>query len=235
MRKLRWLYQALAMPCPQIKQNDTLMRYGYQFWKNNRVIKKTVEVYNKNSGTLLWKDENKKLNIAQRRTLMWNGELFSFNTDSIYCLNPYTGKTRWSIAPIRNSIPIGWSLDNVILKEGKIYFLNEGHFVEVDANTGNISYDSPEIFSPQSNSGLTYFEGIFYWTCAEKGYSQIFGIRASDHKLVLKMKSPNAGKPPYFNDTNFVNNGLKIDPQTRLAYTADGFFGYCFRIPVSYP
>lgn len=216
-------------------ENDTLMRYGALFWKDNWVTKSTVEVYNKKSGLLLWNDENKKLNVSQRRTIMFGNRLISCNVDSIYCLDPHTGKTIWSIPPIRSTIPIGWSLGNVIIHDGKLCFLNEGHFVEINANTGQIIYDSPEIFSPQSNSGMTYFEGILYWTCVEKGYSQIFGFRVSDHKLVLKMKSPNAGKPPYYNDTNFVNNGLKIDPETRLAYTADGFFGYCFRIPVSYP
>ena len=67
-----------------------------------------------------------------------------------------------------------------------------------------------------------------------RGESKIFGMRLSDRKLVLSMNSPNFGKEPYLYDTNYYYNGLVIDPSTRLAYTADGFFAQCFRIPDKY-
>lgn len=109
-------YKEVSLSIPSFfvaGQNDTLMRYGYLFWKNHFEADRSVEMYNKKSGELLWKFDNKKLNVTQRRTVRYNGNLISFNTDSIYCLDPYTGRTIWSIPPIRSTIPIGWSLGNV--------------------------------------------------------------------------------------------------------------------------
>lgn len=217
------------------EQQDTLKRYFYFLWKDHFDADNMIEVLNSKDNSLVWKNIPSKGGAPQRNTLNHQGRLISINNDSIYCLEPYTGKNIWSKGPIHSGIPLGWGVRGPHLIGNSIYLLDQGHFVEIDAGIGNTIYESPVIYATGSNSEMTYFEGVFYWTCAQAGYSQIFGLRASDHKLVLKMKRPNAGKAPYYNDTNFDWNGLHIDPETRLGYTADGFFAQCFRIPVSYP
>lgn len=116
----------------------------------------------------------------------------------------------------------------------KIYILEDGNLLIIDPEIGIIEYNSGQMFSDGANSNMTYFEGVLYWTAIDKGYSWIYGFRLSDKKLVLKMRSPNAGKPPYYNDAIFDRRGISIDPETRLGYTHDGFFAQCYMIPEKY-
>jgi|GEM_PF-1999951 len=205
------------------------------------VIKSQIEYERKIDAYLLkgeikelkWTSDKSSKGCYEASTVIYNDQ-FIILSDSIYSMDPYTSKINWS-KPVTTGLD-GWAISNTkyIFKDNKIYVLNQGHFIEINADNGLISYDSGELFFQQSNSALTYFDGIFYWTAAQGGISWIFGLRASDKKVVLKMKSPNQGKAPYYNDTNYDWNGLQIDPEARLGYTADGFFAQCFRIPESY-
>ncbi|HQW12544.1 MAG TPA: hypothetical protein PLP06_10385 [Saprospiraceae bacterium] len=182
----------------------------------------------------LWIDSNFVTTTLQENLIQYKGATIAASTRAINYLEPVSGLVIWSTPPIARASWPTWLASNVFLEDEKLCFLDRGHFVELDANTGSILYDSPELHFPTSNSMMSYFDGVFYWTAASGGYSWIYGLRYSDKKLVLKMRSPNDGKAPYYSDPNFAINGLHIDPKTRLAYTADGFFAQCYRIPEKY-
>lgn len=213
--------------------NDTLLIYSSVFDLKNMPFDHKEEVIRKSTGELVFVDSsNYYLTTSQLDIINYHDDII-YNTGwDLKRVNTDSWNIVWRAPPI--SSRDSWLTPNLILLDDRICFVDQGHYVEVDARTGVILYDSPEIYSPQSASEVTYFDGIFYWTAAADGYSWIFGLRASDHKVVLKMKSPNFGKAPYYNDTNYSTNGVVIDPETRLFYTADGFFAQCFRIPLSY-
>ncbi len=232
-------YDKISLSAPAsfvTNMNDTLLRYGYVLWKGNMGDVKT-EILNKKDNSFMWGYNRAKGVTLDRNTLKYKGNMISVEQDSIYCIEPYSGKTIWNKAPIHSQKPIGWASRNALLVGSTISLLDQGYYVEISAENGNISYESPILYAAQSNSQMTYFEGVFYWTAIgadNDAYSYLYGLRASDKKVVLKMKSPNAGKAPYYNDTNFDWNGLQIDTETRLGYTSDGFFAMCFKIPESY-
>ncbi len=228
-------YDEISIQVPSLcigRNNDSILIYNYWRWKGIHADKPFNDAKIINQDKLLWQKEAYKISTVQANTISYNGKTVGVTPDSIYYVDPLTYETIWSLAPIHKSEPNLWSIKNIILLDSKLYFLGNGHFVVLDANSGAVLYDSPkELSFPTSNSKLTYFDGVFYWTGLEGSKSWIFGLRASDKKVVLKMLSPNQGKPPYYNDTNYDKRGLSIDPETRLAYTHDGFFAQCFRIP----
>ena len=223
---------SIGAPCFMTLTNgDIIANYSYLFWKGNQaeVISK---VENYKTKQVLWTNNSGWINSFQENIITYHDNVISNGNWGLNCLNPYTGDTIWTTpVPVGDRDPRGWGGKNLLLVGNTVSELTQGHFTMFNADNGSVIYDSPLIFSPQSNSELTYFDGVYYWTAAQGGYSWIFGLRASDYKVVLKMKSPNLGKPPYYNDPNYDWNGLNIDPETRLAYTADGFFAQCFRIP----
>jgi len=213
-------------------KNDTILIYSTIFNKGNGNIISEVTAYNsKDKINPIWTSNLYNRNGHKGVTTVYKDGLIILS-DSIINIDPYTAHVNW--AKKVDSQLTGWAARNNIVIDNKMYVLNQGHFVEINLNNGTIDYLSSQLFFQQSNSDLSYFDGVFYWTAAQGGISWIFGLRSSDHKLVLKMRSPNYGKPPYYNDPNYDWNGLQIDPETRLGYTADGFFAQCFRIPESY-
>lgn len=228
-------YEQISIASPSYYTNpnyDTILNYSFFLWKNSWAEDYTDSKLLTNND-LIWTKNKKKLSTWQRNMISYGKSLISIISDTIYSFNPYNGNFIWKKGGIHSGYA-GWAVKGAHLLNRTISLLDQGHYVEIDAQTGATLYDSPEIFTPQSNSEMTYFEGIFYWTAAHKGYSWIYGLRASDHKVVLKMKSPNQGKAPYFDDPNYDWNGLQIDPETRLGYTADGFYAQCFKIPLIY-
>ena len=80
------------------------------------------------------------------------------------------------------------------------------------------------------DSNISYYNGVVYWSTNDQAYSWIYGIRISDRKLVVRMRSPNWNKPPYYDDAIFDRRGLVIDPESGLGYTHDGFFAQCYKL-----
>ena len=186
---------------------------------------------NKSTKETLWTKTNQKQGYSE--FINYNNTMICSGGDSLYCLKPLTGEKVWATPYIFTRDWKGWVPKNMLLVGDKLTLLDQGHYVEINAKNGNILYDSPELFLAQTNSKINYFEGVFYWTAAgTDAYSYLFGLRASDKKMVVKMKSPNAAK--FNNETNFDWNGIQIDPETRLGYTTDGFYAMCFKIPENY-
>lgn len=228
-------YQKILIDGPSYfvtNEGDTLLTYGYTYLIDFMNARHKGEVIRKSDGKVLFTDSiTYKFSPYQHDLLNYQGKMIVIGSSFIYCIDPSDWSVKWSTPYISSRRYPGWLMSNSYILDNRICFLDQGHYVEIDAETGAILYDSPELFGEQSDSRITYFDGIFYWTAEHKGYSKIFGLRAGDHKLVLLMKSPNTGKPPYYTDTNYHTDGVVIDPATRLLYTADGFFAQCFKIP----
>jgi len=182
--------------------------------------------------TKLWESDNPKLGFGEVGSVAYNN--FHINIGkTIRAVNTYTGEIVWE-QPNNVKGSDWYTIVEPVLIDNKIYLTSSGRFYVVNADNGVVEYESDVIYSSSTESKLTYFEGVIYWTASDGGASKLYGMRLSDRKLVLRMSSPNYGKKPYYNDTNYDKNGLIIDTATRLAYTADGFFAQCFKIPENF-
>jgi len=214
-------------------KNDSFLVYYKYFTKGHGNGSWLTEVFlSKNeTKTKVWEStENSMTCYGDGRMY---GDYFIQVSTPITAINIYTGDVVWQKY---NNIAAGKFRDitNGIFTGNKLNLISLGRFYIINADDGKVEYESDVIYSSSTESKLTYFDGVIYWTASDGGASKLYGMRLSDRKLVLRMSSPNYGKKPYYNDTNYDKNGLIIDTATRLAYTADGFFAQCFKIPENF-
>ena len=214
--------------------SDSILVYNNIYSQGHGVgtIKVKAYILKNNKRSLLWESDNPRSLFGGLGNTVYNNVAINLN-NPVYAVDIYTGKIVWEKP--NNVKGSDWlTIVRPLIIEGKLYTISSGRFYVINPNDGTVEYESDEIYGSYTESNLCYFDGVIYWTAGYKGESKIFGMRLSDRKLVLSMNSPNFGKEPYLYDTNYYYNGLVIDPSTRLAYTADGFFAQCFRIPDKY-
>lgn len=180
---------------------------------------------------LLWKKDSIYI-WTQNHTAVYKNNVISLSSYGLISYDPFSSKILWTVETPPNKDK--WLIKNIIILGNKIYLLDHERLLEIDADSGNVLYESKDLFSSQSNSGLTYFDGVLYWTGSENYHSYIFGLRVDDKKMVVKMRSPNLGKGYFCSLPGFGDRGIQIEEKTRLLYTNDGFFAQCFRIPNKY-
>ena len=216
------------------QSGDSLLNYERLLSKIEGESITEIETYKLTNGvkTLIWRSNDSKACIGTIGTCLYQ-DISVGISNPIYAIDVYTGKIVWE-QPNNVKGSDWYTIVEPVLIDNKIYLTSSGRFYVVNADNGVVEYESDVIYSSSTESKLTYFEGVIYWTASDGGASKLYGMRLSDRKLVLRMSSPNYGKKPYYNDTNYDKNGLIIDTATRLAYTADGFFAQCFKIPENF-
>jgi len=222
-------------PTLVVTQNgDSLLNYKRLLSKIEGESINEIETFRLSNGdkSLIWQSNDRKAFIGTIGTCLYQ-DISVGISNPIYAIDVYTGEIVWE-QPNNVKGSDWYTIVEPVLIDNKIYLTSSGRFYVVNADNGVVEYESDIIYSSSTESKLTYFDGVIYWTASDGGASKLYGMRLSDRKLVLRMSSPNYGKKPYYNDTNYDKNGLIIDTATRLAYTADGFFAQCFKIPENF-
>ena len=174
-------------------------------------------------------EENPEILYQKINVIAYRDNLIATTRDSIYCIEPLRNKKIW-VRPskkIDNAYPV--YATNKILIDNKIIQISDGHYTEINAENGDM-YVGEKLADGGIDSELSYYNGVVYWGTNDQAYSWIYGVRMSDRKLVIRMRSPNWGKPPYYNDAIFNRRGLVIDSVAGRGYTHDGFFAQCFKL-----
>lgn len=190
-------------------------------------------LYNMADDTMVWyiKNFNPHGELHSGGPVIYKDRAYIVSKDSIHCIDIATGKRIWSHDDF-NSLFGGYGfhahLIDLEIVDGRLYFIDGAGFTCIDAITGKVIYNRDEDDYGDDNSDLTYFDGVFYYTSS--GIGRLCAVRASDGELLLKKKSPYQGNPLYPGN-NFTDNGVVIDPETRLLYTCDYYFAMCFKIP----
>jgi len=180
-------------------------------------------------------------NFTPRGDMALHGPLVSgdraylVSLDSIHCLDIPTGKRIWAIDDhyaVDGFKGFDPNNSDLHIVEDKLYVNNRGVFMCLDAKTGAQIYGRADQNSSKNNSKKTYFDGVFYYTSLSEG--RLYGVRASDGKLIMNDRSPNKGGVPFYDSPNFGDSGVVIDEANRLLYTSDGHFALCFKIPENF-
>jgi len=161
-------------------------------------------------------------------SLIYDNKLIVLS-DSIYCIEPKSFNKLWVKEKKKVDNEVTTYVTDNILIENKIIRISNGHYTEINADNGDM-YVGEKVADGGIDSNISYYNGVVYWSTNDQAYSWIYGIRISDRKLVVRMRSPNWNKPPYYDDAIFDRRGLVIDPESGLGYTHDGFFAQCYKL-----
>ena len=174
-------------------------------------------------------EENPLINYWKESVIVYKDNWIVTTRDSIYCIEPLSNRKLWvrENKKIDNAYPVNGT--DKILIGNKIISILEGHYTEINADNGDM-YVGEKVADGGIESQISYYNGVVYWGTKDQAYSWIYGIRISDRKLVVRMRSPNWNKPPYYDDAIFDRRGLVIDPESGLGYTHDGFFAQCYKL-----
>jgi|GEM_PF-6567521 len=184
----------------------------------------------KSDGLIMWEKDD--LFAVEPPYIIVHYDDIILNGGSHICrVSMTTGKKVWEILP---SSPDYYSPNDVSAYGGKVHngklaFISQQKFRELDLGTGAYTYTGP-LLNGYNDMGIVISNGIAYWSCSEDVNSYLYGMKLSDHSIVLKALNPNKHSPAIGLTSKFLVNKMQVDHNQKLGYIADGSFIYCIKL-----
>jgi len=153
--------------------------------------------------------------------LISDNHLFVCSNKTLHCIDLNDGHTLWTKY-------FEEGLEKTFVEHGNLIIVQSAWIGMwgLDKNTGNIVWHNND--TDGNASALQYYNGIVYFTST--GYARLYAIDCSNGKTIWAENSPNR---PYAktNHASFAWQGVLIDPQRKVLYTADKYYFMCIKLP----